>query len=112
MKTNLPFLEALIAHPAFRAGEYTTRFVDETPELFRFRPRRDRATRLLAFIGDVIVNGNPEAVDRPVPTHIPVPAHPGGDPAAASEPTGTPRPAAASSGPRVRPLDARRRSAC
>ena len=47
VKTNLPFLEALIGHPRFRAGDYTTRFVDETPELFQFRPRRDRATRLL-----------------------------------------------------------------
>ena len=60
VKTNLPFLEALITHPPFRAGDYTTRFVDETPELFRFRPRRDRATRLLSFVGDVLVNGNPE----------------------------------------------------
>ncbi len=76
VKTNLPFLEALATHPAFRAGEYTTRFVDETPELFAFRPRRDRATRLLQFIGDVLVNGNPEAVGRPVPEHIRLPAIP------------------------------------
>jgi pyruvate carboxylase len=67
VKTNLPFLEALINHPRFRAGDYTTRFVDETPELFRFTPRRDRATRLLGFIGDVIVNGNPEMAGQPDP---------------------------------------------
>jgi len=73
VKTNLPFLEALISHPRFRAGEYTTRFVDETPELFRFAPRRDRATRLLAFIGDVVMNGNPEVAGRPVPAHFPTP---------------------------------------
>ena len=71
--TNLAFLEALIAHPGFRSGDYTTRFIDETPELFRFRPRRDRATRLLAFIGDVIVNGNPEVAGRVEPTHVPTP---------------------------------------
>jgi pyruvate carboxylase len=76
VKTNLPFLEALVGHPHFRAGEYTTRFVDETPELFAFRPRRDRATRLLHFIGDVLVNGNPEAVDRPEPAHLRRPAMP------------------------------------
>ncbi|HYG86573.1 MAG TPA: pyruvate carboxylase [Azospirillum sp.] len=58
--TNLAFLEALIAHPQFRAGTYTTRFIDTTPELFRHPPRRDRATRLLTFIADVMVNGNPE----------------------------------------------------
>ncbi len=71
--TNLAFLEALIAHPQFRAGDYTTRFIDETPELFRFRPRRDRATRLLAFVGDVIVNGNPEVAGRVEPVHLPRP---------------------------------------
>jgi pyruvate carboxylase len=76
VKTNLPFLEALIGHPDFRAGEYTTRFIDETPELFRFRPRRDRATRLLAFIADVLVNGNPEVEGRPTPTHVPTPQIP------------------------------------
>ncbi|HEX2508360.1 MAG TPA: pyruvate carboxylase, partial [Miltoncostaeaceae bacterium] len=76
VKTNLPFLEALVSHPSFRAGQYTTRFVDETPELFAFRPRRDRATRLLQFIGDVLVNGNPEAVGRPEPTHVRRPALP------------------------------------
>ena len=50
--TNLAFVENLINHPRFRTCEYTTRFIDETPELFRFPKRRDRATRLLRFIGD------------------------------------------------------------
>ncbi|HLF41565.1 MAG TPA: pyruvate carboxylase, partial [Acidimicrobiia bacterium] len=67
VKTNLTFLEALLDHPTFRSGEYTTRFVDETPELLRFAPRRDRATRLLSFIGDVLVNGNAEVAGRPAP---------------------------------------------
>ena len=88
VKTNLPFLEALVAHPAFRAGRYTTRFVDETPELFAFRPRRDRATRLLQFIADVLVNGNPEAVGRPEPTHLRLPAIPAVPPRS-QEPPGT-----------------------
>jgi pyruvate carboxylase len=60
VKTNIPFLLNLIAHPSFLAGEVTTRFLDETPELFRFVSRRDRATKLLAYIADVIVNGHPE----------------------------------------------------
>ena len=88
VKTNLPFLEALIAHPRFRAGEYTTRFIDETPELFKFTPRRDRATRLLAFIGDVVMNGNPEVQGRPVPEHILTPEIPGVPPRP-EEPPGT-----------------------
>ena len=58
--TNIVFLENLIDHPKFRALDYSTRFIDETPELFEFKPRRDRATRLLNFVGDVTVNGNPE----------------------------------------------------
>ncbi|PTX94660.1 pyruvate carboxylase [Opitutus sp. ER46] len=61
VKTNIPFLENVLAHPAFRSGQATTTLIDTTPELFAFRPRRDRATKLLAFIGDVVVNGNPHA---------------------------------------------------
>jgi pyruvate carboxylase len=64
VSTNLQFLEGLISHPNFLAGEYTTRFIDETPELFDLPARRDRATKILAFIGDVIVNGNPEVKGR------------------------------------------------
>ncbi|HEV7821416.1 MAG TPA: pyruvate carboxylase, partial [Burkholderiales bacterium] len=61
VKTNIPFLENLIAHPTFRSGEATTTLIDNTPELFTFKPRRDRATKLLNFIGNVVVNGNPHA---------------------------------------------------
>ncbi|MGH8906057.1 MAG: pyruvate carboxylase [Egibacteraceae bacterium] len=76
VKTNLAFLEALINHPRFRSGEVTTRFIDETPELLRFAPRRDRATRLLTFIADVLVNGNPEVAGRPAPGRTPPPQVP------------------------------------
>jgi pyruvate carboxylase len=65
--TNLPFLEAVLAHPKFRKNEYTTRFIDETPELFQFAKRRDRATKLLTYIADVTVNGHPEARGRAKP---------------------------------------------
>ncbi|MCH7710667.1 MAG: pyruvate carboxylase, partial [Proteobacteria bacterium] len=65
--TNLVFLEGLINHPRFRAADYTTRFIDETPELFQFPRRRDRASRLLRFIAEVTVNGNPEVAGRPEP---------------------------------------------
>ena len=69
--TNLRFLETLVGHPRFRAADYTTRFIDETPELFDFPPRRDRATRLLSFLGDVQVNGNPEVAGREFPGDCP-----------------------------------------
>jgi pyruvate carboxylase len=61
VKTNIPFLENVIANETFRAGQAATQLIDTTPELFKFRPRKDRATKLLAFLGDVIVNGNPHA---------------------------------------------------
>ncbi|MDE2349212.1 MAG: pyruvate carboxylase [Gammaproteobacteria bacterium] len=65
--TNLRFLDQLITHPRFANADYTTKFIDETPELFRIPRKRDRATRLLSFIGDVIVNGNPEVRGRAAP---------------------------------------------
>jgi len=65
--TNLVFLEALLNHPKFRANEYTTRFIDETPELFAAKKRRDRATKLLTYIADVTVNGHPETKGRAKP---------------------------------------------
>jgi pyruvate carboxylase len=58
VKTNIPFLINLVTHPEFLAGRCTTRFIDETASLFDFPVRRDRATKLLEYLGDVIVNGN------------------------------------------------------
>src|SRR5262245_16495659 len=59
LKTNIPFLENVVTHPAFREGRATTTLVDDTPELCSFKARKDRATKLLNFLGNVIVNGNP-----------------------------------------------------
>ena len=61
VKTNIPFVENVIHHELFRTGKANTRLIDTTPELFRFKTRRDRASRLLAFLGNVVVNGNPNA---------------------------------------------------
>ena len=68
--TNLRFLDQLITHPRFARGEYTTKFIDETPELFRWPRKRDRATRILTYIADTIVNGHPEARNRPRPQRL------------------------------------------
>ncbi|MFN7766970.1 MAG: pyruvate carboxylase [Planctomycetaceae bacterium] len=65
VKTNIPFLINLITHETFRNGECTTRFLDETPDLFRFAARKDRATKLLTYMGEVIVNGNPLVKVKP-----------------------------------------------
>ena len=86
VKTNIAFLENLIAHEKFRTMDYNTRFIDETPELFHFKKRRDRASRLLNFIGKIIVDGNPEVKGRLRPAQFEVPVTPtvtdlGGPPA-------------------------------
>ena len=74
--TNLRFLDQLITHPRFADGTYTTRFIDETPELFRWPRKRDRATRILTYIAETIVNGNPETRARPRPERIETPKLP------------------------------------
>ncbi len=76
VKTNLMFLERLITHPRFRAGDVTTRFIDETPELFDLVQPPDRSTRLLEFIGEVLVNGNPEVDGQSDPGPLPAPPVP------------------------------------
>lgn len=74
VKTNIPFLLNLITHPAFLSGGCTTRFLDETPALFQFVERKDRATKLLSFLGDILVNGNPLIKGKPPRgPHLPAP---------------------------------------
>jgi pyruvate carboxylase len=58
VKTNIPFLSKVMSHPTFVNGDCTTRFIDETPELFQFDQRKNRATKLLSFLAETIVNGN------------------------------------------------------
>lgn len=65
--TNLTFLEAIVGHPSFRDASYTTKFIDDTPELFASVKRQDRATKLLNYIADVTVNGHPETRGRSLP---------------------------------------------
>ncbi len=67
VSTNIAFVENLLKHPKFVDMTYNTKFIDNTPELFEFKKRRDRATKVLTYIADVTVNGNPEAKGRPVP---------------------------------------------
>src|SRR4029077_8883622 len=67
VKTNIAFLLNLIGHPTFKSGDATTTFIDQTPALFRFRAPRDRATKVLSYLGDVIVNGRPDVKDSRQP---------------------------------------------
>jgi pyruvate carboxylase len=67
VSTNIAFVENLLKHPTFLNNQYTTKFIDETPELFKFSKRRDRGTKVLTYIADITVNGHPETADRPAP---------------------------------------------
>ncbi len=67
VKTNIPFVENVVNHPKFRSGEVTTSFLEDYPELFKFPSRGDRATKILSYLGDVILNGNPEVKGKAVP---------------------------------------------
>ena len=67
VSTNIAFVENLLKHPTFLDNKYHTKFIDQTPELFDFKPRRDRATKILTYIADITINGHPETKDRPLP---------------------------------------------
>lgn len=76
VKTNIPFLINIVKHPTFRAGECTTRFIDETPELYNLIHRRDRATKLFNYMADVLVNGHPLIKEHPEQLRLPKPPLP------------------------------------
>ena len=67
VKTNIPFIENVINHEVFQSGDATTTLIDRSPELFTFKRRKDRATKLLNLLGETIVNGNDQVKGRPVP---------------------------------------------
>ncbi len=67
VSTNIDFVINLLRHPTFLSNQYTTKFIDTTPDLFHFRKRRDRATKILTYIADISVNGHPETAGRPRP---------------------------------------------
>ncbi|MFD2013683.1 biotin carboxylase N-terminal domain-containing protein [Acinetobacter vivianii] len=89
VSNNLAFLENVITHPLFTSGQCTTRFIDTTPELFELVPKQDRATRLLEFLGNITVNGNPEMQGRQLPTAFPLMVNTPDFKLASPAPTGT-----------------------
>ena len=76
VSTNIAFVENLLKHPDFLSNRYHTKFIDETPELFQFRKRRDRATKILTYLADITVNGHPEVTGRPRPADLKEPRSP------------------------------------
>lgn len=75
VKTNLPFLSNVLSHPVFISGDCHTGFIDETPELFELEPSKDRATKVLKYLGNIIVNE-----PRPPKPAYDTPRVPGGFP--------------------------------
>jgi pyruvate carboxylase len=60
VKTNIAFLENVLAHPTFASGEATVTFLESHPELFKITRSFDRSTKTLNYLANVIVNGNPD----------------------------------------------------
>jgi pyruvate carboxylase len=54
--TNIPFLQAVLEDPSFAAGDLSTSFIDERPELLRGHVSKDRGTKILNWLADVTVN--------------------------------------------------------
>ena len=86
VKTNIPFIENVILNETFRSGKATTRLIDTNPNLFNFRPRRDRATKLLNYLSDVTVNGNDTAKGYKLSAALPGPRIPACDVRAQMQP--------------------------
>ncbi len=54
--TNIPFLQAVLDDPDFRAGDVSTAFIEERPQLLDARRSQDRGTKILNWLADVTVN--------------------------------------------------------
>ncbi|MCL1843156.1 MAG: pyruvate carboxylase [Defluviitaleaceae bacterium] len=71
VKTNIQFLNNILDHPKFIAGECNTTFIDDTPSLYELPTSRDRDTKILSYISEIAVNGKiagPRTLD---PAHVP-----------------------------------------
>ncbi|QZH69341.1 pyruvate carboxylase [Mycolicibacterium farcinogenes] len=56
VSTNIPFLQAVIEDPDFRAGRVTTSFIDDRRQLLTAHTPADRGTKILNYLADVTVN--------------------------------------------------------
>ena len=84
VSTNIDFVINLLKHPTFLNDTYTTKFIDTTDDLFDFKKRQDRATKMLTYLADISVNGHPETAGRALPpaqARAPVPPKPVAAPA-------------------------------
>ena len=81
VKTNIGFLQNVLRNETFLAGKCTVTFIADTPELMNIIPFKDSATKALAYIGEVSINGNPDVkiIDKEKVFRTPkVPNYPSG----------------------------------
>lgn len=69
VKTNMAFLDNILKHPTFREGKVTVNFIQNEPKLFEIVEPKNRANKLIEFLGEVIVNGNPDVKQKNV-SHV------------------------------------------
>jgi pyruvate carboxylase len=83
VSTNIPFLQALLDDPSFVAGDLSTSFIEERPDLVLAHPSKDRGTKILSWLADVTVNHpngdgagliSPETKLPPLDLQAPAPA--------------------------------------
>ncbi|WP_310992987.1 pyruvate carboxylase [Aequorivita marina] len=60
VKTNIRFLQNVIQHDTFKSGAATVNFIANTPALFEWKLPQDRTSKIVNYLGEVIVNGNPD----------------------------------------------------
>ncbi|MEO7373980.1 MAG: biotin carboxylase N-terminal domain-containing protein, partial [Terrimesophilobacter sp.] len=68
VSTNIPFLQAVLDDPTFEAGDLSTSFIDDRPDLVKAQPSKDRGTKILTWLADVTVNqpyGDGAGIVRP-----------------------------------------------
>ena len=58
VKTNMSFLDNILKHDTFRKGAITVNFIKANPDLFIFKAPRNRANKIITYLGEITVNGN------------------------------------------------------
>lgn len=87
VKTNMSFLDNILQHDTFKKGAITVNFIQSNPALFNFKASRNRTTKIVSYLGEVIVNGNTDVkkidltkkfIKPKVPSFDPYAAYPKG----------------------------------
>ena len=71
VKTNIAFITNILTNETFCAGKCYTKFIDETPELFDISESKNRANKLLEYIGNIVVNDKDAGAKMYEPVRIP-----------------------------------------